>query len=272
MEGVRRGEHPDNRLYFDGEMAMLFFLDRRYRSAASAKSAYEHEEQLYGEPLRFDELEARGIRTVFVAETLGLIARWSTSEHIRSAAAVASSGIRSSFFLWLEDDNQSMGVLRDVVESIARIRTHVLKPERAARLEERGSGATPQRWLEAAGCKSLSVLNAALGELAHTKENSKWHGVRDLLVSLVPEDDEPELAPYRGRRFALDSVVRLAGKTALEPVESVSPEIFAQLTALFGRVGILDPEQEKVLEDWPNRTLQRKGYDLGEPMWTYGMD
>jgi hypothetical protein len=263
MSAIDAGERPAGRLYFDDEMSDLFFAHRRYSSARFAIRTYEDEANLLGEPLESLELSDKQFRQIIVAEVLGLIARWSPDEHVRSAAAVASSGLRSAFWLWLEDDDRAMGVLRVVLEATARLRTHARKPPKARKLESRGDLTTPRDWLEAAGWRQLYALNKALGELAHTRPTSKWQGARGLLVSLQPDTVDPEIAPFRGRTFAMDTMVRLVSHTALEVLQGISPILRNHVHVLMDNTGIFDDKVEHEINAWLSRSNALRGFNYG---------
>ena len=148
------------------------------------------------------------------------------------AAACVASGLRSSSWLWLEDDDRAMGILRVVLEATARLRMWNQRPDRAAKFEARGKLVPPNQWLEKAGWKKLIELNRALGEMVHVRVDSKWSGARSLLTALLPSDEDPSRAPFRARGFALDSVMTLAAKTALEALELHSPELRDHISSM----------------------------------------
>jgi hypothetical protein len=195
---------------------------------------------------------------------LALLGSWSyRRKGVAIALAVASSGFRSAYWLWLEDDDRAMGVLRVVLESLARVKTWTKNESRAKKLEGRSS-TTPRDWLDAAGWRRLHALNLALGELAHTRENSRWGGARDLLVQLLPPEVPPELAPHRGRGFALETVVELAARLCLEVVALHSEELKVALADLLESTGTLDGQVNAHLEAWLSRNWDNRNFDLGE--------
>jgi hypothetical protein len=264
LERVRRGERPAGRLYDNGEISDLFFLDRRARSVETALRSLELEERMLGEPLNLESLFGREFQKVVCAEVLGLVAKWEQREAVASAAACASTGLRTGFWLWLEDDDRAMGVLRVVLESVARLRTWNKRPDKAAKLEARGR-TTPGQWLEEAGWSRLNPLNRALGEMIHVRANSRWNGARSLLTVLQPPDVDPNIAPFRARGFALDSVTTLAARTVLETVGFHSIELQAELSNLMRKTGIFSEEINKRLEQWLDRAHSNKKFDFGEP-------
>lgn len=265
MNRMHRGERPAGRLYRDDEISNIFFISRRARSAEHALAAFAAEERLLGEPLDGANLSGRESRVIITAELLGLIARWSgeVQPMQQDAAAVASSSLRSAFWLWLEDDDRGMGVLRITLESLARLRTWIRNQNRAKKLEG-STRTTPRDWLDSAGWRRLEALNLALGEMAHTHSNPRWGGARAILTQLITSDVEPEYAPYRARGFALESVIRLSAQVALEALAQISSEFEAAVRQHMSNVGLLDVETEKALEEWLDRCWQRRDLRLGE--------
>jgi hypothetical protein len=246
-------------------MSELFFFDRRSRSVETGLSSFASEERMLGEDFSLQSLFGRELQKVACAEILGLIARWEQREAVAAAAACASSGLRTALWLWLEDDDRAMGVLRIVLESIARLRTWNKRPDKALKLEARGSRMTPGQWLQAAGWSRLNPLNRALGEMIHVRANSRWNGARSLLTVLQPPDEDPNIAPFRARGFALDSVTALAGRTVLETAGFHSVELQTELSGVMRKSGIFDEEIDKRLEQWLNRAHSNKDFDFGDP-------
>ena len=268
MEAVRRGERPAGRHYRDDEMSNLFFLDRRAASAELALRAFEHEAELNGEPLDMRGLYGRQRDVIFAAEILALLSKWDNRKEPSAAAAVASSALRTALWLWLEDDNRAMAALRVVLESLARLRAWNIRPGRAERLEARGSATNTVRWLYEAGWKRLRPFNKALGELAHSRTDSRWMGAWQLLVALQPPGGKPEQAPLTGRGYALDSVVSLAVKTALEGVGELSSSLAQNLADLMSATRTYDEEVDRRLEEWLDRTLAQEAFNFGKPDFT----
>jgi len=261
---IHRGERPAGRLYRDDEISELYFLARRARSAEFALEAFKAEAEALGGSLYFNVLHGRDTQLVLVGEILALVGLWNASRPaIANSAAVSSSGLRSAYWLWLEDDDRAMGVLRIVVEAIARLRTWTRNPNKAEKLELR-SGTAPRDWLDAAGWRRLQALNMALGELAHTRSNSRWGGARDLLVKLQPPNEKPEWAPHRGRGFALDTVAALCARTALEAAGELSAELQEHLVELMDAAGVFNQDVERKLEEWLARNWDNRSFDLGE--------
>jgi hypothetical protein len=156
-----------------------------------------------------------------------------------------------------------MGSLRVVLESIARIQTWAFKPAKAQKLEERGQRTKPGRWIDAAGWRRLHALNLALGELTHTRVDSRWDGARDLLVALQPPDEDPRHAPHRGRAYAIECVASLAAKPALEIIGQLSPELKGYVYDLVSFTHLFNERMEKKLDAWLTRTWEQREFDFG---------
>ncbi len=256
---------PADRLYRDDEISELIFLERRARSAEVALSSLEKEAEMLGKPLNL--LQLPGLQFVLTAEVLGLVAVWNSRSSVVSAASVASSALRSAYWLWLEDDDRVMGILRVALEAPARLRTWTRKPAIAEKIEGRVS-TTPRDWLDAAGWRRLHALNLALGELAHTRANSRWSGARDLLVRLQPTGDSSEPDPQRGRGFALQAVSALSARSALEAVAAISGELKDHLQTLMDVTGTFNEVVDSQLEKWLDQNWSLRSFDLGQSVFT----
>jgi len=259
---IHKGRRPAGRYFRDDEMAELFFVERRSRAANAALDSFEHERIKLGK-LNPEALEMRETNMILVTESLSLLARWSVeSILVSSALATAASSLRSAFWLWLEDDDRAMGILRVALESLSRVETCNRNPVKAARIYK-NEKSTPRDWLEAAGWRRLHVLNVALGEMAHTRQHSRWSSARSLLAELLPDSIDPEDAPYRARGFALDSVLGLGARVALESIQGISEEIHETMSKLFEemQIGFQSPAE---LERWMCANWSNRSYDFGE--------
>jgi len=189
----------------------LAFGAHRFRALLHEQYAYEYEKKLLGN--RFDEGGAdRSVtEAVLAGEMAAVLARWLRQDPDRqspaNAFAVCASGLRSAQWLWLEDDERSMGCLRTVIEQVARARTWRLRPDRARKIEANPSS-TPRDWIEGAGWKRLTLLNRALGEFAHGSTKASWNGARNALVAIQHADALKEAhAQYTGRTHALNAMI-----------------------------------------------------------------
>jgi hypothetical protein len=189
----------------------LAFGSHRFRALLNEQYAYQIERKLLGH--HFDEGGAdRAVaEAVLAGEMAAVLARWLRQDPERqspaNALAVCASGLRSAQWLWLEDDERSMGCLRTVIEQVARARTWRLRPNRALKIET-NPNSTPRDWIEGAGWKRLTLLNRALGEFAHGSTKADWNDARNALVAIQHADDLKEAhAQYTGRTHALNAMI-----------------------------------------------------------------
>lgn len=194
----------------------LAFAERRGRAFMLARAALQHERERFGESVNDASLMRVSIEAIFAVEMAALLARWLCDRGDTSAPtsfALCSSALRSATWLWLEDDERSMGCLRALIEHIARLRTLRTKPSAAAKLDARPE-TTPRDWIEACGWRRLGILLRALGEYAHGAEPAHWDGAAGALVALNRNPDRT-LAEQTGRTNALiDLIAMLDGECA----------------------------------------------------------
>ena len=234
---VLAGKRPEGRLYRDDELVRLAFSWHRARSIRTAELALSRERAMLGDEFDLDGLTGRGVGLVLASEAASISAGWLDRPAMSTAAYLIGSGLRSAYWLWLEDDDRAMSVLRCVLEQTARLRVWRLKPTKAAAFEASGARVSPRDWLEAAGWRRLRALNAALGEFAHAKPSSNWPGARDLLAQLQT-DAEDETAILTARGAALDFVAELVAAEILACVEALSPLVGRVMTSGLAGAGI----------------------------------
>ena len=225
--------------------------------------ALKSEKEQLGENYSEGSLRGRATGWVLLTEAASLVGSWVTNAHAGDALSLIGSGLRSAYWLWLEDDDRSMSVLRSVLEQTSRSRAWRLKPTKAAELENRRQ-TTPRDWLEAAGWRRLTALNRALGEWAHVKETSRWLGARELLSELQLNADS-ESASYTARGASLDFVSLLVAKEVLAWCHEVSPTIANTLQAVFDGAHLTDGEES--LELTMNHIWRHRADDMGQPIF-----
>lgn len=245
FEQVKRGRRPAGRLYRDDELMTTVFGWHRYRSARAAQSALNTEKRRM--PDSFDERGLHHKATIWglVTEASALVGLWQSLGPSRDAALVAASTLRSAWWLWLEDDDRAMAVLRTVLEQTARMRVWRLKPIKAAKLESRSR---PRDWLEAAGWRRLGTLNFALGEFAHVSARSDWEAARLVLTNIqqFPERDE---APFTARRSSLELITSLLAIEVCEQADALSRPLADGLRDLFRDVGAFPQDEAQFIEE-----------------------
>lgn len=266
--GVSEGKRPAGRLYRDDELTVCAFGWHRLRSAETALRSLEWEREKLGDDFDEDSIGPRTVRWSVVAELAGLASTWLDDSVQKSALAVMGSGLRSAYWLWLEDDDRAMAVLRTLLEQAARARVARLKPDRAEKLESRVE-TMPRDWLEAAGWKRLAPLNKALGEFAHTKIGSKWSSARELLAEFQIDAD-PEAAIYTARGSALEFVSNLVASELADVLEGISPVIGSVAREAMQSLGYVDRLTDKKVDEqfnliWSMRTRQLADPDFERP-------
>lgn len=262
---VLEAQRPAGRLYRDDELVTLGFVWHRSRSARAALSALETEQRMLGEEFNPDGLTGRGAMWVLLTEIAAVVGVWNRQPETSASASAIASGLRSSYWLWLEDDDRAMSALRCVLEQVVRLRVWRLKPQRAALLEER-PGTTPRDWLEEAGWRRLTALNRALGEFAHTKATSRWAGARELLAKLH-SGLEPEEAILIARGESVDFVARLVAAELHAYVEVLAPDVARVVAELYEHVGLDASLDTAAMEESFNRIWAMRRESLGDSVF-----
>jgi hypothetical protein len=263
FDSILAGWKPNGNYLRDDQLVCFNFMWHRYASATFALKALRWEKEHLGEDFNEASLQGRAGPWVLLTEAASLVGRWVTNAHVGNALSLIGSGLRSAYWLWLEDDDRSMSVLRSVLEQTSRSRAWRLKPTKAVELENRRQ-TTPRDWLEAAGLRRLTAMNRALGEFAHVKETSRWLGARELLSELQLNAD-PTSAIYTARGASLDFVSLLAAKEVLAWCEEVSPTIANTLQVVFASAQLTDGEES--LEFRMNHIWRHRADDMGQPIF-----
>ncbi|BAK33761.1 hypothetical protein MLP_07470 [Microlunatus phosphovorus NM-1] len=263
-EQLLKGFRPAGRLYRDDEFTSIYFCWKRLRSARWAISALDDERALLGDEFNLDSLSGRATKWVVVTEIASLASMWIETSEASSALALCGTGTRSAYWLWLEDDDRAMAVLRCVLEQVARARAWRLKPEKARRLEDRPQ-TRPRDWLELAGWRRLTPLNKALGEFAHTLRDSRWGGARLLLADLQVDAD-PDRAPYTARGGALELVLALLAMESHSWIAGLSENLASTLGEVFDSMGLM--LDTATIDQTLNHIWTHREADLGPPTFT----
>ena len=245
FEAVMRGERPIGRKYRDDELVTAAFGWHRLRSANAALQAINHEKQALQDEFNPNGLQDRATGWLFVTESISLLSQWCREKAESEVLAFVGSSLRASWWLWLEDDDRAMAVLRCTFEQIARLRVLRLKPTKAAKLESRS---TPRDWIEAAGWRRLGPLNSALGEFSHLTTRSDWNRARALLTE-IQEDADEESAPHTARRSAMELVTLLVAAEARERLAQYSDDLGNAVGTLFLQVGVTPVDETRYIEE-----------------------
>ncbi|MBM7783676.1 hypothetical protein [Tenggerimyces flavus] len=265
FDQVLDGQKPFGRYFRDDELLRFAFAWHRRASARSALLAFDQEREHLGDDFNLDSLGGREMWYVLVSEAAGVAAGWLSGPEADAGALIAS-GLRSAYWLWLEDDDRAMAVLRCVLEQCARMRAWRTKPEKAAQLEE-STRTTPRDWLGAASWRRLEPLNRALGELAHSRITSSWHGARELLATFQRDGDSEE-SFFTARGHCLDVVTKLACQEVLATSRQVSNAVGDEFDALFQSIGIAGAEVDVERGALFDHIWSKRSIPLGPP--TFG--
>jgi hypothetical protein len=244
-------------------MIDLMTIAHRAQSSLSAVEAFEDERRQFGSAFSFDPLRGREIHLTAVTEACSLISIWLGQTPAGNAAAVAASALRSAFWLWLEDDDRAMALLRIVLEQTARMRAWRIKPEASRRLEE-SLKTTPRDWLEAAGLRRLSALNRAVGELAHARISSRWIGARNLIIELQPHSHPDKPNEQTGRGMALQGVTLLLAREVALTAEMHSSVIGDAFREALQPEAFNGTSTDRAIEDWIDHIWSHRSSSLGE--------
>ncbi|MGY4907120.1 hypothetical protein [Streptomyces sp. 900116325] len=259
---VFQGKRPAGRLFRDDEMTKLAFYERRARAIKFAEQAFDTEREHFKENFSFAGLESRNIIHIMAAEMSGVLAKWLGQSAAGNAAATCSSALRSAYWLWLEDDDRAMALLRVVLEQCAILRTWSIKPAKAEKLNSNPK-TTPKDWMDASGLGRLNSLNRALGEYAHFHARIRLDGARQILEK-IQKNGESDEAIFTARGHALEALTALTISETIRATATVSTSIagaFSLITSVyFEDDGGLDASLENLLD----RALLLKNMPLGE--------
>jgi hypothetical protein len=235
-------------------------LERRGRAVKRARMAFTTERERLGDEFSPDSLEARLFRYIAVGEAAFLTAGWAGGREA-DALRTAAAALQSAWWLWLEDTDDAMPCVRGVLEQTCRARAHRVKPARAARVEDMAAGASPARWLDAAGWKRLAVLGRALGEFAHVSFRVRWSGARGALSALQARETPHPDSTARGH--ALDAASCLLAHEVAARLDQACPAVGSAFRARVTGLGI--DEHERYVELLLQRSLELRGADFGQP-------
>ncbi|MFI1533916.1 hypothetical protein [Streptomyces anandii] len=263
-ERVMKGGRPAGRLYRDNEMTLLYFYERRARAAHWAVKSLEEEKSHLKDGFNLEVLSSRSTMHVMAAEMSAAVANWLGNTPQGDAAALCSSALRSAHWLWLEDDDRAMALLRVVLEQSARLRTWSSKPDKGAKLEA-SAASTPKDWLNAAGLRRLQPLNRALGEFSHFHAKIRLDGARDILVKIQKNGDSPN-SLHTARGHALDAMAALVMAESIRCVKSISPIVSGAFEEIAKEVFVEegDADLQSSLENLLQRALLLKDASLGD--------
>jgi hypothetical protein len=222
------------------ELAKLAFAAHRYSRFLLTEAAHAQDLKLSDKRLQIFQHLNHMSPYVLTAEFAALCARWNQSRsEISAAAMLISSTLRSGYWLWLEEDDRAMGILRCTLHQAARLRTWHINAD-VARTLETVSLTTPRDWVNAAGWSKFRSLDRALFEFAHANWDSRADAAEILL------DDQ-----HTDSRSAIS--IRVARQTALDKVAAL---------AASETIRVVAAQQSSTIADAMREALLRSGLDV----------
>ncbi|WP_157520994.1 hypothetical protein [Microbacterium sp. Leaf159] len=243
-------------------MTVRAFLERRGRAIERARGAFDDEKAALGEEFSPGDLASRMFRQRTIAETARQIVPDASGVE-RDALIVAAQAADGATHLWLEDSDDAVGCIRVLLEQVARLRTHRLKPGRAQRLEAAGTPSS-SRWLSESGWGRLAVLMRALNEYAHLSIRSRRRGAAALLREVQSNVDGEESR----RGSAVNAAFMIFAFELFDRLTDTNPEVareFSRQVTLFDRDLHLE-----IIEEYLNRVFTRRAHDFGDPDYGRG--
>jgi hypothetical protein len=230
-----RAEHRTPR-----EVAELAFGAHRYVSFLITEQAHAHDLEISHGRLGIRQHLGPRSPQILTAEFAALCAHWNQSRpQIAAAATQISSTLLSGYWLWLEEDDRAMGILRCTLHQAARLRLWHANPDVAQELQSI-PWATARRWRNFAGWSQHRSLDFALFDYAHANRESRV----DAPAILFHDYDhcaEDWLSQRQAREAALDKVTTLAATEIMK---------------------VVDTHQSRTIADTMREALQNTGLNL----------
>jgi hypothetical protein len=198
------------------QLAELSFAAHRFSRLLITSNARDQDRQISDQRLKIHQHLTPGPPYILIAEFAALCALWNPSQpEIAAAATRISSTLLAGYWLWIEEDDRAMAILRCTLHQAARLRTWHVHPDSAQALQSR-SATTPRRWITMAGWSKFHPLDRALFEFAHANRESRL----DAATILDDHRNDPEspVAQRLARQTALDTVTVLAAAETLRVV------------------------------------------------------
>lgn len=241
----------------NSSMTIRAFLERRGRAIERARGAFDDEKAAIGEEFAPGGLASRLFRQRTIAEMARQIVPDARGVE-RDALIVAAQAADGATYQWLEDSDDAIGCIRVLLEQVARLHTHRLKPQRAQRLE--ATGRTPSsRWLNESGWGRLAVLMRALNEYAHLGTRSRRRGAAALLrevQSTVPGEESR-------RGSAVNATFTIFAFELFDRLAQTHPEVAREFSR---QVTLVDRDLHlQIVEEYLNRVFAKRAHDFGDP-------
>ena len=198
------------------QLTELTFSAHRFSRLLAADNARSQDCEISNGRLKIHQHLLPASPYILTAEFAALCAHWNQSQpEIATAATQISSTLLAGYWLWIEEDDRAMGILRCTLHQAARLRTWRLYPDVARTLESRPS-TIARRWITMAGWSKFRSLDRALFEFAHANRDSRL----DAAAILDDHRDDPEnpISQRVARQTALDTVTVLVAAETLRVV------------------------------------------------------
>ncbi len=198
------------------EFAELTFTAHRFSRLLVTAAAHTQDREISDGRLKIHQHLTPASPYVPTAEFAALCALWNQSRpQIAAAATQISSTLLSGYWLWLEEDDRAMGILRCTLHQAARLRTWHTNADAAQALQST-SWSTPRRWMTIAGWSKFRSLDRALFEFAHANRESHLDAAG--ILNDHRNDPESPLSQRAARQTALDEVTALAAAETIRVV------------------------------------------------------
>ena len=198
------------------QLAELTFAAHRFSRLLVAANARAQDREISDQRLKIHQHLIPASPHILTAEFAALCALWNPSRpQIAAAATQISSTLLAGYWLWIEEDDRAMGILRCTLHQAARLRTWHVHPDAAQALQSRSS-TTPRRWITMAGWSKFRSLDRALFEFAHANRESRLDAAA--ILNDHRNDPESPISQRVARQTALDTVTVLAAAETLRVV------------------------------------------------------
>jgi hypothetical protein len=210
------------------QLAELTFAAHRFSRLLVATNARAQDRKIADLRFKIHQHLTCASPYVLTAEFAALCALWNQSRpQIAAAATQISSTLLAGYWLWIEEDDRAMGILRCTLHHAARLRTWHVHPDAAQALQSR-SATTPRRWITMAGWSRFRSLDRALFEFAHANRESRLDAAA--ILDDHRNDPDSRISQRIARQTALDTVTVLAAAEILRVVAAHQSRAIADTT------------------------------------------
>jgi hypothetical protein len=219
------------------QLAELTFAAHRFPRLLVAANARAQDRKIADKRLKIQQHLTPASPYILTAEFAALCALWNQSRpQIAAAATQISATLLSGYWLWIEEDDRAMGILRCTLHQAARLRTWHVHPDTAQALQST-SGTAPLRWITVAGWSKFRSLDRALFEFAHANRESRLDAAG--ILNDHRNDPDSPISQRVARQTALDTVTVLAAAETLRAIAAQqSPAIAGTMRDALHQCGL----------------------------------